>query len=981
MKLTFKGGAVFRLERGQTAVLGRRKPVLSWDDISISRQHVELALDPDGSALSLRVLGRSAVIVERQGDAGGHVWDVVAMADPGASCLLPLGAMRGKAAAAGAAGGATRFFVLGARDDTAVHLAPVAPAAAGDGSGSGSGAGLTAANGSAPGGGSSPGAAAEASAEAGLSAGAARTASESARGATTTTRSGPRSSAGDGMGNGVGIEDGDDDDVVVVGESPASKPPPAKRQRRSAEAEADRVPAAVAAARAAAAAAAVYGGGGDVPLIGLPAEDPPDSQPEAPPWDRDSPLQLQRVRGLSPRFNSGCLGARMGRLASGPLRLALVCNYMVDVGWLLSACPSLARAEQLLVFHGEAAKFEEPMRQQAALAGAPHVRLHRPPLPLQAGAGGGRGGGLGRGAGDGYGTHHSKLLLLTYTDRSGLRLAIHTANYIFADGNNKTQGVWVQDFPPKRPTPAAGSASSPGGASPTPSNGSAGAAGVPGSRFEADLLDYFRATHMPRDMAAAVEAAITAHDFSSARGWLVASVPGYHTGRAVHAWGHMRLRKLLNEHVALPPGFRGASAAAATHPAAAAAFASQAQPQPQPQPQPQSQPLRGAGLPGGGSQVTPSSTGRSERASGSAGAGAGAGAAGGSGAARAGARAAGASAGGRGEAAEAGAGAEVEGLVVQVSSMGSFDQRWLVDELGLSLGAHRRRPTPGQPPGPAGPLGGPGPPRPSGPPRSGPLPLSVVWPTVQEVRNSNEGWSAGTSIPGPAKNVAQPFMRQYYCAWGGELVGRQRAMPHIKTYARYRGQELAWVLCTSHNLSKAAWGELQKGGSQLMVRSYELGVLVTPASEAAYRSSPHFGFTCDHPAPADAAGGAGAGGADGSQPSGPGASPPQQGEAAPHVTLWTTEGITAQREAPLQPASQQTSASTLAAQSDAAAGGAAAPWHVPCVVPLPYALPPVPYMAADEPWTVDERHLGLDSLGRLCGEPASFYGLVEPDGD
>lgn len=42
-------------------------------------------------------------------------------------------------------------------------------------------------------------------------------------------------------------------------------------------------------------------------------------------------------------------------------------------------------------------------------------------------------------------------------------------------------------------------------------------------------------------------------------------------------------------------------------------------------------------------------------------------------------------------------------------------------------------------------------------------------------------------------------------------------MPHIKTFGRYihspeQGSRLAWLLLTSHNLSKAAWGELQKKG-------------------------------------------------------------------------------------------------------------------------------------------------------------------------
>lgn len=56
----------------------------------------------------------------------------------------------------------------------------------------------------------------------------------------------------------------------------------------------------------------------------------------------------------------------------------------------------------------------------------------------------------------------------------------------------------------------------------------------------------------------------------------------------------------------------------------------------------------------------------------------------------------------------------------------------------------------------------------------------------------------------------------------------------------------------SHNLSRAAWGELQKQQSSLFIRSYELGVLCLPALEAQYRQHPHRGFSCTAP---EAAGG------------------------------------------------------------------------------------------------------------------------------
>jgi hypothetical protein len=46
---------------------------------------------------------------------------------------------------------------------------------------------------------------------------------------------------------------------------------------------------------------------------------------------------------------------------------------------------------------------------------------------------------------------------------------------------------------------------------------------------------------------AGVAALLAAHDFSSARAHLVASVPGSHEGRDLHAYGHLRVRELLSQ--------------------------------------------------------------------------------------------------------------------------------------------------------------------------------------------------------------------------------------------------------------------------------------------------------------------------------------------------------------------------------------------------------------------------------------------------
>lgn len=62
-------------------------------------------------------------------------------------------------------------------------------------------------------------------------------------------------------------------------------------------------------------------------------------------------------------------------------------------------------------------------------------------------------------------------------------------------------------------------------------------------------------------------------------------------------------------------------------------------------------------------------------------------------------------------------------------------------------------------------------------------------------------------------------------------------MPHVKVYTcqEQPAGTLAYVLLTSANLSKAAWGEFQKNNTQLFMRSYELGVLLLPEPGETFR--------------------------------------------------------------------------------------------------------------------------------------------------
>ncbi|KAJ3022246.1 tyrosyl-DNA phosphodiesterase 1 [Thoreauomyces humboldtii] len=150
-------------------------------------------------------------------------------------------------------------------------------------------------------------------------------------------------------------------------------------------------------------------------------------------------------------------------------------------------------------------------------------------------------------------------------------------------------------------------------------------------------------------------------------------------------------------------------------------------------------------------------------------------------------------------------------VVAQFSSIGSLGMTddWVVNELGISFAAGRNQQA------------------------LAPQPrVKLVFPSVENVRTSYEGWAAGGAIPFQSQNWKKQhaWMRPMLCSWVAETTGRYRAMPHIKTFTRLNPDtgDVAWFLLTSSNLSKAAWGSMEKQDTQLMVRSFELGVLIAP---------------------------------------------------------------------------------------------------------------------------------------------------------
>ncbi|KAG8126409.1 hypothetical protein E2320_021549 [Naja naja] len=114
------------------------------------------------------------------------------------------------------------------------------------------------------------------------------------------------------------------------------------------------------------------------------------------------------------------------------------------------------------------------------------------------------------------------------------------------------------------------------------------------------------------------------------------------------------------------------------------------------------------------------------------------------------------------------------GQFSSIGSMGVDQSKWLCSEFRESLGS----------------LGS----NLKNPPNQ--IPIHLIYPSVENVRQSLEGYPAGGSLP----------------------------------YSMQTAQKQLWLHSYFHaNLSKAAWGAFEKNGTQLMIRSYELGVLFLPS--------------------------------------------------------------------------------------------------------------------------------------------------------
>eukprot|EP00879_Flechtneria_rotunda_P018160 GHRR01019047.1.p1 GENE.GHRR01019047.1~~GHRR01019047.1.p1 ORF type:complete len:271 (+),score=117.73 GHRR01019047.1:2964-3776(+) len=251
---------------------------------------------------------------------------------------------------------------------------------------------------------------------------------------------------------------------------------------------------------------------------------------------------------------------------------------------------------------------------------------------------------------------------------------------------------------------------------------------------------------------------------------------------------------------------------------------------------------------------------------------------------------------------------------------------------------------------------------------------------------------AATASPAAGSSPSTPAAAQLAANRSGSKQGNSDASstPATTTAAAAAKSatclaELAWWLVTSHNVSKAAWGVLQKGGGQLHIMSYELGVLTTPALEAAWRQHPHRSYCCPGGGPVAAAAATVA--ASISRPTSQASTSvdgnlcfyafsKQHSEQQPAAPSLATRQATAPAAATHN---SSKGANGGSGNRSADRGGSSNTSNSAAVyLPVPYRLPPEPYQDGDSPWCCDVDYPGVDTLGYTCQDaPVRNYGNTE----
>ena len=510
------------------------------------------------------------------------------------------------------------------------------------------------------------------------------------------------------------------------------------------------------------------------------------------------PWRLLRTDGLDAAGNVGSV--TLAELVDGGAASpdwVVLSSFMIDPIWLTSAWPGLFRdVRRIVMFHGSESNKDVGEKNMNF---APGSHVERVFLTPRYPDGAQFRTHLGKMAHINYGCYHAKFILIGFP--TGIRVIVTSANFIYSDFQQKSNGVYCQDFPLKQP-PSAAAASTTTTTTTSP--------------FEESLVDYIqtilrvkpecgaaRSTPWPCSATGAASSASSSsaslevplnvllrrYDFSRAYGHLVATVPGFHLRNGGGPdgkrddrlkYGHMRVRSLLErEEGTFPPELVN------VHRGGASSTPPQCHVQ-------QCGGTRRSDVICQFSSwgIVSSSYGRSLQASFSAGS-------------------------ARSSASSSASSSSAAGSSSAPSSS------TLATPLGKAA-------------------------------------LGFVWPTQTQLRHSVEGYSAGRSLPSTPKAIKSVSnARHHLRLWNGACRGsgatgcsddededgggsalvraRCAAVPHLKSYARVSldGRTLAWSLLTSANISSFAHGVLQlidKEKEHLKCGHWELGVLFTPTS-------------------------------------------------------------------------------------------------------------------------------------------------------
>ncbi|KAI9495019.1 tyrosyl-DNA phosphodiesterase-domain-containing protein [Zychaea mexicana] len=236
----------------------------------------------------------------------------------------------------------------------------------------------------------------------------------------------------------------------------------------------------------------------------------------------DTGIRLLASNAASQEENVGCVRLR-DLLYHDDLERIVQFNFTVDLEYLMQNIhPAVRTKIPVTVIHGHRYDESRAAIQQEAKRW-PNVRLIAPYIQ------------------DRYGTHHTKAMLL-YFNRNGsksIRMVVCTANLCQDDWEVMTQGVYQTPHCPLKET---------GEESTLNGNEGTIVGSEFGSPFERDLINYLNAYGISlKD----IRSDVRQYDWSSCKGILIGSVPGYHKGPTMHLWGLQRLVNVLKAHVHL----------------------------------------------------------------------------------------------------------------------------------------------------------------------------------------------------------------------------------------------------------------------------------------------------------------------------------------------------------------------------------------------------------------------------------------------